>query len=213
TDREKTGVFLDRYATHPLTGDRIPIWAADYVLADYGHGAVMGVPAHDQRDLDFARALDLPVRVVVAPGGTLTDVDDPAETGTALSGDGLLVNSGTFDGLSKDEAIDALTTALGEAGAGETATNYRLRDWLIARQRYWGTPIPIIHCDSCGEVPVPESQLPVKLPAAEGLDLRPKGTSPLGGADDWATVDCPSCGGSARRDSDTMDTFVDSSWY
>ncbi|MCW4459664.1 leucine--tRNA ligase [Microbacterium sp. MPKO10] len=213
TDREKTGVFLDRYATHPLTGDRIPIWAADYVLADYGHGAVMGVPAHDQRDLDFARALDLPVRVVVAPDGTLTDVDDPAETGTALSGDGLLVNSGTFDGLSKDEAIDALTTALGEAGAGETATNYRLRDWLISRQRYWGTPIPIIHCDSCGEVPVPESQLPVKLPAAEGLDLRPKGTSPLGGADDWATVDCPSCGGSARRDSDTMDTFVDSSWY
>ncbi|WP_235940855.1 leucine--tRNA ligase [Paramicrobacterium fandaimingii] len=213
TEREKSGVFLERYATHPLTGHLIPIWAADYVLADYGHGAVMGVPAHDQRDLDFALAFDLPVRVVVAPNGELDADRDPAATGIADTGDGQLVNSGEFDGLTKLEALETITARLAERGTGKTAKNYRLRDWLISRQRYWGTPIPIIHCEKCGEVPVPESELPVTLPPAAGLDLRPKGTSPLGGADDWATVDCPSCGGSARRDSDTMDTFVDSSWY
>ncbi|WP_437585034.1 leucine--tRNA ligase [Paramicrobacterium sp. CJ85] len=214
TDREKTGVFLERYAMHPLTGERLPIWAADYVLADYGHGAVMAVPAHDQRDLDFARAFDLPVTLVVHPGD---DADpeslDPKATGVALTGGGRLVNSGPFDGMEQDAAVEAMTDRLAETGRGDTAKNYRLRDWLISRQRYWGTPIPIIHCPECGEVPVPEDQLPVRLPDAKGLDLRPKGSSPLGAADEWASVDCPSCGGQARRDSDTMDTFVDSSWY
>ncbi len=214
TDRPKTGVFLERYAVNPVNGERLPIWASDYVLADYGHGAIMAVPAHDQRDLDFARTFDLPVRTVVdvrdSDGESLPD---PAETYTATHGDGVLVNSGTLDGLRKDAAIEAVTAQLAERGTGHAATNYRLRDWLISRQRYWGTPIPIVHCPSCGEVAVPIDQLPVELPSAEGLDLLPKGTSPLGGATDWVNADCPSCGGPAKRDTDTMDTFVDSSWY
>ncbi|MFN8076100.1 MAG: leucine--tRNA ligase [Kineosporiaceae bacterium] len=213
-DREKTGVFLQRYAVNPVNGERLPIYAADYVLADYGHGAIMAVPAHDQRDLDFAKAFDLPVRVVVdvrdAEGEPLPD---PAGSGTATAGDGVLVNSGPLDGLRKAEAIERITGILAESGQGAASVNYRLRDWLISRQRYWGAPIPIVHCDACGEVRVPDEQLPVVLPPAEGLDLSPKGTSPLGGAQEWVDVDCPSCGGRARRDTDTMDTFVDSSWY
>jgi leucyl-tRNA synthetase len=208
TEREKTGVFLQRYAINPVNGERLPIWAADYVLADYGHGAIMAVPAHDQRDLDFARRFDLPVRVVVDTGD-----DDPASTGVATNGDGVMVNSGELDGLDKQAAIARITDVLVERGVGAAAVNYRLRDWLISRQRYWGTPIPIIHCPSCGEVPVAVDQLPVELPDATGLDLRPKGISPLGGAEDWVNVECPRCGGAARRDTDTMDTFVDSSWY
>jgi leucyl-tRNA synthetase len=208
TDRPKTGVFLGRYAINPVNGERIPVWAADYVLADYGHGAIMAVPAHDQRDLDFARTFGLPVRVVVA-----TSMDDPAETGVATPGDGLLVNSGSLDGLDKAAAIEAITAELAAAGRGGAAVNYRLRDWLLSRQRFWGCPIPIIHCDGCGEVPVPEDQLPVRLPELRGADLAPKGVSPLAAATSWVTVDCPSCGGKARRDTDTMDTFVDSSWY
>jgi len=207
SSRAKTGVFLQRYAINPVNEERIPVWASDYVLADYGTGAIMAVPAHDQRDLDFARTFDLPVRVVVDAG------EDPAFTGEATADDGPHVNSGPLDGLNKDEAIAAIIEVLAERGTGEEAVNYRLRDWLISRQRYWGTPIPIIHCPSCGEVPVPDEQLPVVLPPAEGLDLKPKGTSPLGGAVAWATVDCPQCGGEATRDPDTMDTFVDSSWY
>ena len=207
TDRPKTGVFLHRYAINPVNGERIPVYASDYVLADYGTGAIMAVPAHDQRDLDFARAFDLPVKVVVASEG------DPAETGVATADDGLHVNSGPLDGLGKEEAIAAMVEVLAERGTGKAAVNYRLRDWLISRQRYWGTPIPIIHCPSCGEVPVPEADLPVRLPGTEGLDLKPKGASPLGAADAWAEVPCPACGGPARRDPDTMDTFVDSSWY
>ncbi|WP_426624086.1 leucine--tRNA ligase [Leifsonia sp. McL0607] len=234
TDREKTGVFLERHAVNALTGERIPIWAADYVLSDYGHGAIMAVPAHDQRDLDFARAFDLPVRIVVDTTQPVTGaipiihtdpvtgepilpedapLENPSETGVALTGEGRLINSGPFDGLSKSNAIRRVTEALQGSGLGAPAKNYRLRDWLISRQRYWGTPIPIIHCEQCGEVPVPESELPVLLPPAEGLDLRPKGTSPLGGASDWVNVACPNCGGPAERDTDTMDTFVDSSWY
>ena len=205
--REKTGVFLERYAVNPVNGERIPVWASDYVLADYGTGAIMAVPAHDQRDLDFARAFGLPVRVVVEGG------DDPLETGIATADDGPHVNSGPLDGLGKADAIEAMLAVLGERGTGQASINYRLRDWLISRQRYWGTPIPIIHCRACGEVPVPEDQLPVVLPPAEGLDLKPKGTSPLGGATEWASVPCPSCGAPATRDTDTMDTFVDSSWY
>ena len=207
TDRPKTGVFLHRHAINPVNGERLPVYASDYVLADYGTGAVMAVPAHDQRDLDFAKAFDLPVRVVVAAD------TDPAVTGEATADDGLHVNSGPLDGLGKEEAIAKIIELLGAQDKGEAAINYRLRDWLISRQRYWGTPIPIIHCAQCGEVPVPADQLPVELPPAEGLDLQPKGSSPLGAAEDWVNVDCPRCGGPARRDADTMDTFFDSSWY
>jgi leucyl-tRNA synthetase len=207
TDREKTGVFLERYAINPLNGERIPIWVSDYVLADYGTGAIMAVPAHDQRDLDFAKAMDLPIRVVVQ-----TD-EDPIQTGVATAGDGVLVNSGELDGLSKTAGIEKAIEILESRGTGLKAKNFRLRDWLISRQRYWGTPIPIIHCENCGEVPVPEDQLPVELPDSAGLDLQPKGTSPLGAASEWVNVSCPTCDGPARRDSDTMDTFVDSSWY
>ena len=208
TDRPKTGVFLERYAINPVNGKKLPIWASDYVLADYGTGAIMAVPAHDQRDLDFALAMKLPVQVVVDTGE-----EDPAVTGVATSGDGKLINSGPLDGLTKTEAIAQITAQLERDGLGKSARNYRLRDWLISRQRYWGTPIPIIHCAKCGEVPVPEDQLPVKLPPAGTLDLSPKGKSPLGAANDWINVPCPRCGAGAQRDADTMDTFVDSSWY
>jgi len=205
--REKTGVFLERYAINPVNGEKIPVYAADYVLADYGTGAIMAVPAHDQRDLDFARAFKLPVTVVVDSD------EDPRETGVATTDKGVLINSGPLDGLTKAEAIPRMIEVLHERGTGSAATNYRLRDWLISRQRYWGTPIPIIHCEKCGEVPVPENQLPVELPSTEGLDLSPKGVSPLATALDWVNVACPNCGEPALRDTDTMDTFVDSSWY
>ena len=208
TDRPKTGVFLQRYAINPVNGEKLPIWASDYVLADYGTGAIMAVPAHDQRDLDFARAMKLPVRVVVETGE-----DDPNETGIATGGDGKLVNSGSLNGLSKAEAIAQINKQLEQDGLGKAARNYRLRDWLVSRQRYWGTPIPIIHCPKCGEVGVPADQLPLTLPDAAGLDLKPKGQSPLAAATDWVNVPCPKCGTAAMRDTDTMDTFVDSSWY
>jgi len=208
TDRPKSGIFLERYAINPVNGAKLPIWASDYVLADYGTGAIMAVPAHDQRDLDFARAMKLPVQVVVS-----SEEGDPNETGIATTGDGKLVNSGSLNGLSKDAAIAKIIEELAAKELGKAAKNYRLRDWLISRQRFWGTPIPIIHCDKCGEVPVPENQLPVELPSAAGLDLKPKGTSPLGAASDWVNVDCPKCGAPAKRDADTMDTFFDSSWY
>jgi leucyl-tRNA synthetase len=214
TDRPKTGVFLGRHVINPVNGAKLPIYAADYVLADYGHGAIMAVPAHDQRDLDFAKAFDLPVQVVVDVRGSDGEpLPDPAVSGEATAGVGVLINSGDLDGLEKAEAIAKITESLKDRELGGPKTNYRLRDWLISRQRYWGTPIPIIHCETCGEVPVPDDQLPVELPPTEGLDLKPKGTSPLGAATDWVNVDCPSCGGPATRDTDTMDTFVDSSWY
>jgi leucyl-tRNA synthetase len=208
TDRPKSGVFLNRYAINPVNGAKLPIWASDYVLADYGTGAIMAVPAHDQRDLDFARAFKLPVVVVVETGE-----EDPNESGVATTGDGKLVNSGGLNGLNKTDAIAAINSQLEKDGLGKSARNYRLRDWLVSRQRYWGTPIPIIHCPSCGEVPVPADQLPLTLPDAKGLDLKPKGTSPLGAATDWVNVACPKCGAASKRDTDTMDTFVDSSWY
>jgi leucyl-tRNA synthetase len=207
-ERPKTGIFLERYAINPVNGEKLQIWASDYVLSDYGTGAIMAVPAHDQRDLDFAKTMNLPIRTVVE-----SDLEDPAVTGIATPGDGKLINSGSLDGLSKAEAITKIIDDLQKQKLGEPATNYRLRDWLISRQRYWGTPIPIIHCVSCGEVAVPEDQLPVKLPSSAGLDLKPKGISPLAGATDWVNVDCPQCGKPALRDTDTMDTFVDSSWY
>ena len=208
TDRPKSGVFLERYAINPVNGEKLQIWASDYVLADYGTGAIMAVPAHDQRDLDFARAMKLPVRVVVK-----TDEEDPNETGIATTGDGKLINSGALDGLNKADAIAAINKQLEADGLGESARNYRLRDWLVSRQRYWGTPIPIVHCDKCGEVAVPADQLPLQLPDAKGLDLKPKGQSPLAAATEWVNTKCPTCGGAALRDTDTMDTFVDSSWY
>ncbi len=235
TDRPKTGVFLGRYAINPINGERLPVWAADYVLADYGHGAVMAVPAHDQRDLDFARAFDLPVKVVVDttapitgaipvieldddgnpidPGADSIDDLDPVATGVALTDEGRMINSGSLDGLSKRTAIARVIEELEAAGTGRAAKSYRLRDWLISRQRFWGTPIPMVHTDDGRTVPVPEDQLPLTLPDAHGLDLAPKGTSPLGALDDWMSTVDPETGEPARRDPDTMDTFVDSSWY
>ncbi|NDE95635.1 MAG: leucine--tRNA ligase [Actinobacteria bacterium] len=208
TERAKSGVFLERYAINPVNGERIPIWASDYVLADYGTGAIMAVPAHDQRDLDFARAMKLPVRVVVA-----TEGEDPAVTGVATDGDGKLINSGSLNGLDTASAITKVIMELESKGLAKASQNYRLRDWLISRQRYWGTPIPIIHCDKCGEVPVPLEELPVRLPDSKTVDLKPKGSSPLATAKDWVNVKCPKCSQPALRDTDTMDTFVDSSWY
>jgi leucyl-tRNA synthetase len=205
SDRPKTGVFLHRHAINPVNGAPLPVYASDYVLADYGTGAIMAVPAQDQRDWDFATTFGLPIVRTVTPP---EDFD-----GEAYVGDGPAMNSGFLDGLHKAEAIEAMIGWLEERGSGRAAVNYRLRDWLISRQRFWGTPIPIIHCPVDGEVPVPDEQLPVELPDAEGLDLTPKGASPLGALDAWSVVDCPRCGGPARRDPDTMDTFVDSSWY
>jgi leucyl-tRNA synthetase len=208
TDRPKSGVDLKRFAINPVNGEKLPIWASDYVLADYGTGAIMAVPAHDQRDLDFAKAMKLPVRVVVDTGE-----EDPSETGIATTGDGKIVNSGALNGLSKADAIAAINKQLEADGLGKSARNYRLRDWLVSRQRYWGTPIPIVHCEKCGEVAVPDSELPLLLPDAKGLDLKPKGQSPLAAATEWVNTKCPKCAGPAMRDTDTMDTFVDSSWY
>jgi len=208
TDRVKSGVFLNRYAINPVNNEKIQIWASDYVLADYGTGAIMAVPAHDQRDLDFAKAMKLPVRVVIDTGQ-----EDPNTSGIATSGDGEVVNSGSISGLGKDEAITKIIKEIESKKIGKATKNYRLRDWLISRQRFWGTPIPIVHCDKCGLVPVPQDQLPVQLPDAKGLDLKPKGSSPLGAASDWVNVKCPKCNAPAKRDADTMDTFMDSSWY
>ncbi|MDX6288062.1 MAG: leucyl-tRNA synthetase [Frankiales bacterium] len=208
TERDKTGVFLGRYAVNPVNGEALPVWAADYVLADYGTGAIMAVPAHDQRDLEFAQKFGLDVRVVVDTGEP-----HPGETNVATTGDGMLINSGPLDGLRKEDAIRTVVELLEQGGDGTGAINYRLRDWLLSRQRFWGAPIPIVHCDTCGEVPVPDDQLPVLLPDLSGQDLAPKGTSPLAAATDWVNVACPKCGAPAHRDTDTMDTFVDSSWY
>ena len=210
SEREKTGMFTGRYTINPLNGAKLPVWASDYVLADYGTGAIMAVPAHDQRDLDFAKKFDLPIVTVLDVEGE----EDPAKSGIATAGDGVLINSGELTGLPKAEAIAKATELVEAAGTGEGKVIYRLRDWLLSRQRFWGTPIPVIHCEDCGEVLVPEEQLPVLLPDnLRGEQLAPKGQSPLAAADDWAIVPCPQCGKSARRDSDTMDTFVDSSWY
>ena len=211
TERPKTGVFLGTYAVNPVNGERLPVWAADYVLAEYGTGAVMGMPGHDQRDLDFARTYGLDVRIVLDSGQP-----HPKDSGVATSGDGVYVDAGPLTGLTDVKSAVARTNEVLEtAGTGRAAVTFRLRDWLLSRQRFWGCPIPIVHCPACGEVPVPEDQLPVELPDLRGADLKPKGTSPLAGpaASDWRNVPCPACGGPAERDADTMDTFVDSSWY
>ena len=199
-DKEKTGVPLGKTVTNPVNGEEIPIFVADYVLMEYGTGAIMAVPAHDERDFEFAEKHGLEVRRVIEGGEELP-----------YAGDGPMVNSGPFDGLHNREGFDRIVEWLGTEGKGKPAVNFRLRDWLISRQRYWGAPIPIVRCDSCGLVPVPDDQLPVELPDIE--DYAPKGRSPLAAAEDWVRVDCPRCGGGARRETDTMDTFVDSSWY
>lgn len=213
TDRPKTGVDLGVTATNPVTGQQMPVWATDYVLADYGTGAVMGVPGGDQRDWEFATVMGLPIVRTTQP---------PADfEGEAYSGEGPAINSPAegesapldINGLAVAEAKSTTIAFLEEQGLGRGTVNFRLRDWLLSRQRYWGAPIPIIHCPVDGEVPVPEDQLPVELPELRGADLKPKGTSPLGGAAEWVDVACPTCGGPAKRDTDTMDTFVDSSWY
>jgi leucyl-tRNA synthetase len=207
-DREKTGVPLGRSVVNPVNGEEIPMFVADYVLTEYGTGAIMAVPGHDGRDYDFAKAFDLPVKRVIEG----TDPEAPGDAdGLPFSGDGPMVNSGRFDGQGNRDAYAAMVEWLGEEGRGKTAVNYRLRDWLLSRQRYWGAPIPIVYCDECGMVPVPDDQLPVELPEIE--DYAPHGQSPLAAATDWVNTECPKCGGAARRETDTMDTFVDSSWY
>jgi leucyl-tRNA synthetase len=202
-EREKTGVPLGRTVVNPVNGEEIPMFVADYVLMEYGTGALMAVPAHDERDFAFAQKFGLEIRKVVEPEGE--DQELP------YAGHGKLVNSGEFDGLSSERAKAEIVERLAERGLGRPAVNYRLRDWLLSRQRYWGCPIPIVHCDRCGRVPVPDDQLPVELPEVE--DYAPKGKSPLAADEDWVNVDCPNCGGPGRRETDTMDTFVDSSWY
>ena len=203
TTREKTGVFTGAYATHPLTGKQLPVYLADYVLFSYGTGAVMAVAAHDERDYAFATKYGLPVTQVIQKRGS--------ETVLPYCEDGILVNSGDFDGLYGEEARDAIAAHLSKIGKGGKKINYRLRDWSVSRQRYWGAPIPMIHCEKCGAVPVPEKDLPVKLPY--DVEFRPTGKSPLASHEGFMNCRCPQCGGKAQRDPDTLDTFVCSSWY
>jgi len=200
-EREKTGVPLGRTVVNPVNGERIPVWVADYVLMEYGTGAIMAVPGHDERDFDFATRFGLEIRRVVEGGEELP-----------YGGDGPIVNSDPrFDGMQNRQALDAIVAWLDEEGRGHRSVNYRLRDWLLSRQRYWGCPIPIVHCPDCGLVPVPDDELPVVLPDVS--DYKPKGRSPLATAEDWVNTPCPACGKPALRETDTMDTFVDSSWY
>jgi len=208
-DAEKVGHFTGAYAKHPLTGEQVPIWVANYVLLDYGTGAVMGVPAHDERDFEFAKKYELPIKVVINP----LDPEMLAEevgVEEAFTEDGTLINSGDFDGMPNREAIKAISKFLKEQGKGGGTVSYRLRDWLISRQRYWGAPIPMIYCDTCGVVPVPYEQLPVHLPEDVVIDGK---RNPLTSSESYVNTTCPTCGGHARRETDTMDTFIDSSWY
>jgi leucyl-tRNA synthetase len=203
TEKPKTGVFLGRHVINPVNGKSIPMYVADYVLMEYGTGAIMAVPGHDERDFAFAQAFNLPVKRVVS---------DPDGGHLPYVGDGPIVHSHPdFDGLNNRDALERIVAWLDREGKGHSSVNYRLRDWLLSRQRYWGCPIPIVHCAGCGIVPVPEDQLPVPLP--DITDYKPKGKSPLAAAEDWVNVDCPACGGPGKRETDTMDTFVDSSWY
>lgn len=202
--REKTGVFTGAYAIHPLTGKEVPIWVGDYVLATYGTGAVMAVPAHDERDFAFAEKFNLPINRVI-------EAKDGSETNLPFCEHGILVNSGEFDGLTTDEAKEKIVEKLASMGLGEKKVNFRLRDWLVSRQRYWGAPIPVVYCEECGIVPVPESQLPVELPY--DVEFAPDGKSPLAKSEAFVNTTCPHCGKPAKRETDTLDTFVCSSWY
>ncbi|HWY90684.1 MAG TPA: leucine--tRNA ligase [Solirubrobacteraceae bacterium] len=208
-EKPKTGVALGRTVINPVNDEQIPMYVADYVLMEYGTGAIMAVPGHDERDYAFARALELPIRRVIE-GTSPEGAGD--EHGLPYTGDGPLVDSNPeFDGMGNREALSAIVQWLDREGVGHASVNYRLRDWLISRQRYWGSPIPIVYCERCGAVPVPEQELPVELPDVE--DYAPRGRSPLAAAEEWVRTTCPECGGQARRETDTMDTFVDSSWY
>ncbi|HEU5298200.1 MAG TPA: leucine--tRNA ligase, partial [bacterium] len=206
TEKERDGVFIGAYALNPMNGARAPIFIADYVLLTYGTGAIQGVPAHDARDFDFAKKYDLPIPVVVAPPGW-----NGAPLREAYLGEGTMVNSSPFDGMPSSEGWERIADAMEQRRIGERKVNYRLHDWLISRQRYWGTPIPIIYCRRCGAVPVPERDLPVRLP--EDAAFTPTGESPLRAHETFRNVPCPNCGGEAERETDTMDTFIDSSWY
>jgi leucyl-tRNA synthetase len=207
-DREKTGVALGRSVVNPVNGEEIPMYVADYVLMEYGTGAIMAVPAHDSRDYEFAQGFGLPLRRVIEGEDPEAARDDE---GLPYPGDGPMTGSGRFDGRGNREAYEEIVEWLASEGRGKPSVNYRLRDWLVSRQRYWGAPIPVVYCEECGVVPVPDDQLPVELPEIE--DYAPKGKSPLAAAEEWVSTTCPRCGGPARRETDTMDTFVDSSWY
>ncbi|ABP67404.1 leucyl-tRNA synthetase [Caldicellulosiruptor saccharolyticus DSM 8903] len=206
TETEKEGRFTGGYAIHPLTGKKVPIYIANYVLVDYGTGAVMGVPAHDQRDFEFAKKYNLPIKVVIKGDGV-----DIQNLQSAYEGEGVLINSGEFNGLKNTEAMKKITEYLEKNGYGKACVTYKLRDWLISRQRYWGAPIPIVYCDDCGIVPVPEEELPVLLPY--NVEFKPTGQSPLAYCEEFVNTTCPKCGKPARRETDTMDTFICSSWY
>ena len=207
TDKAKTGVFTGAYAEHPLTGEQIPIWIADYVMMGYGTGAVMGVPGHDERDFAFAQSYNLPIVEVITPDGT------PQGIGECFSDYGVLINSGAYSGMSSQDAIARITADLVANEAGQSQVTYKLRDWLISRQRYWGAPIPMIHCEDCGPVPVPKEDLPVLLPDTDDFAPAGDGRSPLSRIDDWVNTTCPQCGKPAKRETDTMDGFACSSWY
>ncbi len=215
TDREKTGVSTGAHALNPFTREQIPIWIADYVLVSYGTGAIMAVPGHDERDREFARKFHLPIRTVVKEGVEIDPERDgyEPEQDSGYTGEGRMVSSGEFSGLSTEEGRRRIVEALKERGIGQPAITYRLRDWLVSRQRYWGAPIPIVYCDGCGIVPVPEEDLPVLLPALEHYQPAGDGRSPLATSAEFVNVTCPDCGGPAQRETDTLDTFVDSSWY
>lgn len=208
TDTEKEGIFTGRYVINPLNGKKVPLYLANYVFLDYGTGIVMGVPAHDQRDFDFAKKYNLPIEIVVQPEGQNMKGEDLTE---AFAAEGIMENSGEFDGMNNREALKKIIDYVEEKGIGERKVNFRLRDWLISRQRYWGAPIPVVYCEKCGTVPIPESELPVRLP--ENVKFTGQGKSPLSECEEFMNTTCPKCGGHARRESDTMDTFVCSSWY
>ncbi len=205
---EKEGVFTGKYVINPLTDEKVPLYIANFVLMEYGTGAIMAVPAHDQRDFEFAKKYNIPIKVVIQPEGETLEPDKMTE---AYVEDGIQVNSGQFNGLNNREAMEKIMDYIEQKGWGKRTINYRLKDWLISRQRYWGTPIPIIYCEKCGIVPVPEDQLPVKLP--KDVEFSPEGGSPLAKCEEFVNTTCPKCNGKAKRETDTMDTFVDSSWY
>ena len=204
TEKEKTGTFTGAYVINPVNGDKVPVWIADYVLEDYGTGAVMAVPAHDTRDYEFATKYKLPIKEVINP-------KDGSNYTLPYTEYGILVNSGKYNGLYSDDAKRKITEDLEKINQGKLSTNYRLKDWLVSRQRYWGAPIPIIYCDKCGTVAVPESDLPVLLP--KDVEFKPDGESPLKKSEEFMNCTCPKCGGKATREADTLDTFVCSSWY
>jgi leucyl-tRNA synthetase len=209
---ERSGVFTGSFAIHPFTGQRIPVWVADYVLPGYGTGAIMAVPAHDARDFDFAQQHGLPSQVVIEPAAG-SSVPASGRQTSPYEGEGVLVQSGQFTGLPSAIARQRITGWLEQAGIGQRKVSYRMHDWLISRQRYWGAPIPIVYCDDCGTVPVPEDQLPVLLPDIERIEPTGDGRSPLANVPEFVNTSCPACGGPARRETDTMDGFACSSWY